>query len=258
MLRIEIAEKVRNYLLMFVLMIFSLMVMMVPVAMSTEFSGFREVLQYFALILIVLFGSSLFTSNAISQYASQASGMSALMLPASALEKFLASLLLNLLFLVPVLCVFWWLHYYTLDIANAKLVNQDSKYHPVTADIVNYTSFGYFGIQACVFLGSIFFRKGAYIKTAAIAVGLAFVTTVINVMFVSSMTQNPSKLTALPLSGWKLWYFEEIGAPRWNFASFYYEFPLNNSLLLMTQLVTVAFIMALWACAFFQLKERQI
>jgi hypothetical protein len=257
-LRLEIAEKGRNYLLMTTLMAFAILVMLTPVTMSREFSGFREVLHYFALFLVVLFGSSLFTSSALTQFTAPATGISALMVPASTTEKFLSSLLFNLLFLVPLLCFYWWLHFYTLDIANEKIVNQNSRYHPMTADIVNYTSLAYFGIQACVFLGSVFFRKTAYIRTAVIAIAIAFIVSVANTMIVSNFTGNPTKVTALPLSGWKLWYYNEDGGTKWKYASIYYYLPLTDNLLLMAQLVTAAFIILLWTCAFYQLKEREI
>lgn len=257
-LRLEIAEKGRNYLLMSALMAFAILVMLTPVTMSREFSGFREVLHYFALFLIVLFGSSLFTSNALAQYTAPATGISALMVPASTTEKFLSSLLFNLLFLVPLLCFYWWLHFYTLDMANAKIINQQSRYHPMTADIVYYTSFGYFGIQACVFLGSIFFKKAAYIKTAVIAISIAFTVSIANTMLAIYFTDNPTKATALPLSGWKLWYHNEDGSTKWRFASIYYYLPLPDNVLLMAQLVTAVFIILLWTCAFYQLKEREI
>lgn len=257
-LRLEIAEKGRNYLLMTTLMGFAILVMLTPVTFSREFSGFREVLHYFALFLIVLFGGSLFTSGALAQFSAPATGISALMVPASTTEKFLSSLLFNLLFLVPLLCFYWWLHYYTLDIANEMIINQNSRYHPMPTDIVIYTSFGYFGIQACVFLGSIFFRKSAYIRTAVIAVGLAFVVSVANTMIVSNFTGSPTKVTAMPLTGWKLWYYNEDGGTKWKYASIYYYLPLTDNLLLMAQLVTGAFIILLWMCTFYQLKEREI
>lgn len=257
-LRLEVAEKGRNYVLMAFLMVFGMLVMMMPVTMSREFSPFREVLHYFALFLILLFGSSLFTNGALAQYTSPATGIAALMMPASRVEKFLSSLLFNLLFLAPILCFYWWLHFYTLETANEKIINQNSKYHPMTADIVNYTTFGYFGIQACVFLGSIFFKKGAYIKTAVIALVIAFMVSVANMMLVTSFTDNPTKVTALPLSGWKLWYYNEDGSMKWRFASIYYYLPLPDNLLLLTQFVTAAFIILLWICAFYQLKEREI
>jgi hypothetical protein len=258
-LRLEIAERGRNYLLMASLMAFAMTVLMVPVTMSREFSGFREVLHFFSLFLILLFGGSLFTSGALAQYTTSATGISGLMIPASTTEKFLSSLLFNLLFLVPLLCFYWWLHYYTLETANANLTNQAFKYHPMPADIVNYTTFGYFGIHACVFLGSIFFKKNAYIKTAVIAIGIAFVVSVANTIIAINFTGNPTKVTALPLSGWKLWYYNEDGsAAKWQFASIYYYLPLSDNLLLMAQLVTGAFVILLWMCAFYQLKEREI
>lgn len=258
-LRLEVAEKGRNYVLMAFLMAFAMTVLMVPITMSREFSGFREVLHHFALILIVLFGSSLFTSSALTQFSDPATGISALMTPASAIEKFLSSLLFNLLFLVPLLCFFWWLHFYTMEIANANIINQAFKYHPVTTDILNYITFGYFVIQAFIFLGSIFFRKNTYIKTAVVAVVIAFTVSIANMMIASNFADNPTKTVAMPLSGWKLWYYSEDGSPaKWRFASIYYYLPLSDNLQLIAQLVTATLIVLLWTCAYYQLKEREI
>jgi hypothetical protein len=65
MLRLDWADKGKNYLLMACVLISCLLILMVPVALSDEYGNFREVLHYFALIMILLLGGSLYTSNAL-------------------------------------------------------------------------------------------------------------------------------------------------------------------------------------------------
>jgi hypothetical protein len=258
MLRLDWAEKGRNSLLMASVLIFCMLAMMVPIALYDEYSNFREMLQYFAMITILLFGGSLYTSNAFSQYSASDTGIAALMLPASQTEKFLSSLLINLVFVIPFLIFFWQFHYFITDYANEKLPVKGDKYRYIPKDFMLYSTYCYLGIQSAVFLGSIYFRKSSYIKTAALVIGFAFVTTIANLMLAAGLTSNPSKFVAFPLTGWKIWYYpnDEIARPEYAAAFYHMTFP--PEVFTALQVFAVFTALMLWACAYFQLKEREI
>lgn len=258
MLRLDWAEKGRNSLLMASVLTFCLLAMMAPIALYDEYSNFREILQYFALMMILLFGASLYTSSAFSQYSASDTGIAALMLPASQTEKFLSSLLINLVFVIPFLIFFWQFHYFITDFANEKLPVNGEKYRYIPNDFMLYSTYCYLGIQSAVFLGSIYFRKSSYIKTAALVIGFAFVTTIANLMLATGLASNPSKFVAFPLSGWKLWYYSKDGVSRPEYAAGFYHMTFPPEVFTALQVFAVFTALMLWTCAYFQLKEREI
>ncbi|WP_353721329.1 hypothetical protein [Dyadobacter sp. 676] len=264
MLRFDAAEKGRNYLMMASLLLFGTGAMMFPVTLSTEFSPFLELLHHFALMMILLFGGSLYTSNAFSQFSDPSTGIASLMLPASKIEKFLSSLVLNWLFVVPFIAIFFQLHYLTFDIANAKLTQPGARYEYINRDVVTYVSFCYFLIQSSVFLGSIWFKKASYVKTAIIFVGISFLLCCANFVLASRLViaaspgVMPAKVNAFPLSGWKIWFYNPDKSQNFLYNSTFYHVPFPDNLLLAVQIAT-AFVAAIfWVCAYFQLREREI
>lgn len=258
MLRLDWAEKGRNAMLMAAVLLFCMVAMMLPIALSDEYSSFREVLHYFALVMVVLFGGSLYTNTAFSQYSSPGTGIAALMIPASRLEKFLSSLLLNLAFVIPFIIFFWQFHYFIFDIANEKLPVGVNKYRYIAYDLLLYLTYSYFIIQAVVFWGSIFFRKASYIKTAAIFLGFVFVVACVNYILAARLTNTPSKLTAFPLTGWKLWYYPQSPATRPEYMAGFYHLTFPAALETAVQAFAVLLALLIWTSAYFQMKEREI
>ncbi|WP_342087153.1 hypothetical protein [Dyadobacter sp. OTU695] len=258
MLRIDWADKGKNYLLMAGVLISCLLILMVPVALSDEYGNFREVLHYFALIMVLLLGGSLYTSNAFSQYSASDTGIAATMLPASGVEKFLSSLLINLLFVISFLVFFWQFHYWIIDIANKNLPASSDKYRYIPEDFMLYSTYSYFGIQSAVFLGSVYFRKSAYIKTAAVFIGFACILTLINLMFATRLASNPSKIVAFPLTGWKLWYYSKDGMSQPEYVAGFYHLTFPPEMFTALQIFSVFIALMLWTCAYFQMKEREI
>jgi hypothetical protein len=257
MLKLDIAEKGKTYLLMFSLLIFGVLLMMLPVTFAEGYNNMREVLHYFAVIMLLLFGGSLFTSSAFSQFSNPSTGISALMMPASRTEKFLSSFLINQLFVTAFLVIFWQIHYVTIDIANEKLVNPTPRYRHFHYSYFLYSIFGYYIIQAVVFLGSIYFKKASYAKTAGVFAVCAFLLACFNYMVAIRFTKPATSVTAFPLSGWKVWFLSENGRPS-PYSNVFYDLALPHDVLLATQGFVALLVMMLWAAAFFQMKERQI
>jgi hypothetical protein len=258
MLRLVWADKGKNYLLMACVLISCLLILMVPVALSDEYGNFREVLHYFALIMILLLGGSLYTSNAFSQYSASDTGIAALMLPASGIEKFFSSLLINLVFVVSFLIFFWQFHYFIIDVANENLPPTSDKYRYIPEDFMLYSTYSYLGIQSAVFLGSIYFKKSSYIKTAAVFIGFGLIMTLVNLMFATKLASNPSKIAVFPLTGWKLWYYSKDGMSRPEYVAGFYHLTFPPEMFTALQIFSVFIALMLWTCAYFQMKEREI
>ncbi|PSL20766.1 hypothetical protein [Dyadobacter jiangsuensis] len=258
MLRFDAAEKGRNYLMMAGVLVFSLLALMVPITLSNEYSNFRSIMHFAGLFMVVLFGGSLYTSGAFAQYSSQGSGIAALMIPASRIEKFLSSLLLNLAFVIPFLIFFWQFHYWTTDYANTLLPSKSDTYKYIPRDFFDYTVCMYLVIQALVFLGSIYFKKYAYIKTAVATIAFASLLTYLNFLLAVNFATRPNKITAFPLAGWKMWFYPEEGMTRPKYIAGFYHITFPDSMHYAAQAFAVWLAVMLWICAYYQMKEREI
>jgi len=258
MLRFDAAEKGKNYLMMAGVLVFCLLAMLLPITMTNEYSEFRRILHFMALFMIALFGSSLYTSNALSQYSSPDTGIASLMIPASRVEKFLSSLLLNLAFVLPFLLLFWQLHYRTVDHANTLLPPGANPYQYIPKDFADYTIYAYILIHAVVFCGSVYFKKFAYIKTAAIGIAFVAVLSYFNYILSMQFASRPSMLTVYPLTGWKTWFNVEDGMSRPRYMAGFYHITLSEPMLHAVQAFTVAVAVMIWLAAYYRLKEREI
>lgn len=258
MLRFDAAEKGRNYLMMAGVLVFCLLAMMLPITQTTESSEFLRILHFAALFMITLFGGSLYTSTAFSQYSDQSTGIAALMIPASRLEKYFSSLLLNLAFLIPFLIFFWQLHYWTIDYANTLLPSGVTEYGYIPKDLLEYTTCCYLIMQAAIFLGSIYFKKFAYIKTAVVTILFSSLLAYFNYSLAIKFASKPSKFLAYPLSGWKVWFYTEEGMERPKYFAGFYHLTLSDTMHYAAQGFAAWLAVMLWICAYYQMKEREI
>jgi hypothetical protein len=258
MLRSDAAEKGRNYLMMAGVLMFTLLAFMVPITLSHEYSNFRSIMHFAALFMVVLFGGSLYTSGAFAQYSQQSNGIAALMIPASRIEKYLSSLLLNLAFVIPFLIFFWQFHYWATDYANSIIPSSPDEYRYIPRDFFDYTVCSYFIIQAAVFLGSIYFKKYAYIKTAVAVIIFSTLLTFCNYDLGIRLGDKPSKLVAFPLTGWKMWFYPEQGVVRPRYIVGFYHVTHSEAMSYAVQGFAVWFAVTLWICAYYQMKEREI
>lgn len=257
MMKLELVEKGKNNLMMAALLVVLLLIMLVPIALYDEPHGFREALHYMALFMIMLFGSSLYSGSALSQYTNTSTGMAALMIPASRTEKFLSVLIANLLFVVPFLIFYVQLHYFTIDIANAKSASTAYKYSYIKLDYLRYFVYFYFAMHSFIFLGSIHFAKSAYIKTAIILTVICIAGFVLHIYLANVFTSYPMKNNTLPF-GWQISTFEFRGNQviHENTKSYHVMFPPN--IYGLVQLFPVFLTLAFWYASFLKLKEKQI
>ena len=258
MLRFDVAEKGRNYLMMAGALVFCILAMMLPITQTSEPSEFLRILHFAALFMIALFGGSLYTSTAFAQYSEQSNGIAALMIPASRLEKYFSSLLLNLVFVIPFLIFFWQFHYWTIDYANTLLPSGITNYGYIPEDLFEYTTYCYLIIQASIFLGSIYFKKFAYIKTAVVAIVFGSMLAYFNYSLAIKFASKPSKFLAYPLSGWKVWFYTEEGMERPKYFAGFYHIKFSETIEYAMQGFAVWLAVMLWICAYYQMKEREI
>jgi hypothetical protein len=257
MLKLDLAEKGRNMLLLSALLVAAVVLMLLPVTMSRDPTGFREALHYLALFMVLLFGGSFYSSNALTQYSSPQTCIAALMVPASKLEKYLSSFVLNIIFIVPFLIFFVQLHYYTIDIGNSKVPEGGYRYNYIQSEPLEYFYYSYFILHSIVFLGSIYFPKTSYIKTASFVLITVIAVFAINTSIASHLTGYPQKIVAFPLTGWKIWESDNMFMIRDGHTKFYHVlFPENTVALLKAFAVVVA--ASFWIIAYVRLKEKEI
>lgn len=250
MLKLDLAEKGKNNLGMAALLVVVLLLLMLPVTTSNTFRGVLEAMHHIALIMIVFLGGSLYTSSVFTSYASPSTGIAALMIPASTIEKFLSTLLLNLLFIIPFLFFFLELHFATLNYANSKLPADSYKYHPLSNDVIQYICYTYALAQGLIFLGSIYFTKASYIKSAASGIAIYIIIGVLQIILANAITVKFDKVVTFPFTGWQLWNFGK------DFKYFQINYPAN--FLIFTYIFPVLILLSLWFITFLRLKEKEI
>jgi hypothetical protein len=249
LLRLDIAEKGKNYLLMGTLLMALMLVMMLPLIVYDGFSDLLLILHALALFMVVMFGGSLFTSYAYNQYGSSDTGIAAIMIPASQLEKFLVSLLINLLFIVPVTIFYVKFHYWSVEYANSNFPASARKYNPLPVDIMSYFIYLDVIIQGATILGSIYFKKQAYIKTAGIFFILTVLFASINLVLVYQYTSFPSKVVAFPFGAWQIYYYK---------MNQYYYLNYSETVKNLIYAFPVFFLVSTWFISYVRLKEKEI
>ncbi|WP_221390786.1 hypothetical protein [Dyadobacter sp. NIV53] len=249
LLKLDFSEKSKNYFLTTGLFVATMLLFMLPITWSKDVSELLYLFHPLALFMIIMFGGSLLTTSVFSQYASSDTGIAALMVPASRLEKYLSALLLNLLFIVPLALLFLQIHICTIDLANSKLYGGIEKYKYIPKELLQYFFSLHVIIQGAVFLGSIYFTKLSYIKTASAVFVTAILVGGINFLFANFVTSFPSKAVAFPFSAWKIWYYESN-------KSYYLDYP--EPVQSLVYLFPAFFLLGTWYIAYVRLKEKEI
>lgn len=254
LVKAEYAEKGRIQVLTAGLLLVALLVMMLPIMFVDDSKWSMSEFHGVALLMVVLFGGSLYTGLAFSQYGPRDKGMAALMVPASRLEKFLTPLVLNLLFIVPFMVLFLVLEDWTIDYANAKLSTTSpwETYRKLPESMLFYLTSLYMIIQGVVFLGSLYFTKSSYVKTATtfFIIFLAFVAANLGIVHFLVGDANPSSIVAFPFWGWEVLYY----LPSYHSYQVSYFKDIQNLMYLLPILITIS----LWYITYVRLKEKEI
>lgn len=179
------AENKKRYLLSVAAYMSLLLVWFVFIMLTDDHDplarGLQQITFYFSFILVGPFYASQF----FSELSSKAKGTNYLMVPASSLEKLLSSLFYVLIFFPLVfIAAFYVVDILAVFIANAshpgydgildrqggllkaKLVNVFYSPRPNDREALYYGILMFFALQSAALLGSIYFGKYSYIKTA--------------------------------------------------------------------------------------------
>ncbi|WP_138477927.1 hypothetical protein [Dyadobacter bucti] len=256
-LKLDVAEKGRNLLLLAALLITSLLLMLLPITMSKEPSGLREALHYMALFMVMIFGTTFYSSYALTQYSAPSSCIAALMVPASKVEKFLSAMFLNFVFIIPFLFFFIKLHHVTIDIGNSMIPAGGYKYSYISDDVFAYFLYCYFILHAVVFLGSIFFTKASYIKTAVFVLIITLIAVFGNLAIANLITGYPEKIVAFPMTGWKIWDNSDMFMIRDGHTKFYQILHPDNAVFAF-RVFAALLALSFWYIAYVRLREKEI
>ncbi len=245
LLKLDFATNGKTYLSTAGLIVGLMVLLMSGVLFSGTYRNLLEMLHPLALFMCVLLGGSLFTSTFFAQYGVPDRGIHALMVPASRLEKFLVALLVNMVFTVLFITLFWQLHHLFLGIANAKLPTPGPKYNPIPPEPRIFLTYSFFLLQGAAFLGSIYFSKMAFVKAAGAFLGVALVVFFFN-LWMSNAFAEASNMFAFPFTGWR--FFRD--------RPYVVDFP--ETVVYIKWSFLVLLVVALWGIAFVRLREKQI
>ncbi|GAB3178347.1 hypothetical protein [Telluribacter humicola] len=245
----ELAFKGQSYLLTAVPVLAFLLLMMLPTIFIGASNSKLPGLHFAALLLPVLLGGSLYTNLAFSQYTSRDTGIAALMVPASRLEKVLSALLFNLLFEIPLLLLFLFLHSWTIDFVNSKLPPNSYQYEKISSDTLQAFIIMYVLFQGFLFLGSLYFVKASFVKASAVFIVAAALISQANLWFAEYLASNPYMMGASPFSGWRITF---DGSHHYHHID---HSPLFQNLFYTLPLL---FLLALWYITYVRLGEKEI
>nr|WKN36030.1 hypothetical protein K4G66_27060 [Tunicatimonas sp. TK19036] len=244
-LRLHFAEYRKSYLLSLGLCIGGMVLLMSPILLTQQYNDALYIVHISALFGI-LFGSSLFTSTAFNAYSNASQGITAIMLPASQAEKFLVILLTNLLFVLLIGLVFLGLHFGLVDLANEQLLPSSRPYRPIPSEVLRFSLFTYFLLQGCCFMGSIFFKKNAFIMTLGVATAVVVLAFGFNLFLAYQFTGDAEQVMAFPFTFWNV-----VLDRRYTI-----EYPDTINTLIRGFLLLM--VVATWGIAYVKLKEKEI
>jgi hypothetical protein len=249
LIKLDFAEKGRNYLMMGGMLITLMFFLMLPIALIRQYTQVLIMLHALALFMVVMFGGSLFTSQIFQHYSTPATAIAAIMIPASRLEKFLSAIFTNLLFVVPFMLIFLKTHTDTIIYANAHLTSKEFQYNMIPANALDYFVAMYLVIQGAVLLGSIYFKKFSYIKSAIVFFLVYLLVGLCYLWQAYHLADAPMKLVSFPFTSWDVYLAGTNERYHVDFPEGYqhivYAFP-------------VFLLLAFWLIAFVRLREKQI
>ncbi|MEQ9440177.1 MAG: hypothetical protein RIG62_14080 [Cyclobacteriaceae bacterium] len=245
MLKFYIAEYRRSYLITLALMVGGMLLLMSPILATERYNDLLYGL-HISSIFVVILGSSLFTGTAFSAYNNPSQGIPALMLPASRLEKFLVIWLANLLFVVLVAGIFYYLHHGLIYLANQDMTPTVQHYWPLPSEVFGFIGFSYFLLQGACFLGSLYFTKNAFIKTLGVLMLALVLAFGFNLFLAYQFTGTPDHINTFPFTFW------DVLEGR------HYRVVFPSSVSTLTKVFLAGVVIALWAITYVRLKEKEI
>ncbi|SOD92270.1 hypothetical protein [Spirosoma fluviale] len=246
---LDFSQKWKQYVWVGSLLIGCVLLTQLPPLFYEAYNNIWQLIQYAAIPLVLLFGSSFYTSTALSDYTGGQKGIFALMIPASTGEKTLCSLLVNLVFVIPFLLSFWLLHYQTTLMANERISVGVNRYSAVSREVAIYASYCYFLIHSAVFVGSIYFAKLAYVKTLTYLLVGALAISILNTAYAKFLADYPLMLGAIPFAGWSVVRDSSLTVYRVSAADLTYPWPY---------ILPLVVVLGFFVVSYKRLQEKQI
>jgi len=245
LLKLDFAENGKRNILSFTV-ILGIMVLLMNPYIDFDKIQLEPTFLHLLALCIAMFCGSLLTSLTFSKYSDAAQCIAAISLPASQTEKFLAILFTNLLFMTLLIGLFFVMHFTFTDIIN-EMNPKSRMITKLPANVATVLGFIFFLIQASSFLGSVYFVKSAYIKTAAVLLGTVIFIFLVNSTMVSQLSDTTLYVQGNPFMSWN---FSRNGR--------YFSVQYSESYLKFIETFMVSGLISLWFIAYVRLKEKEI
>jgi len=207
-------------------------------------NGIQE--AFFAVFLV--FSGSVFASLAFSNLGHKNNAISILTLPVSTFERFLVSWIYSfVIFQIAFVACFYAVDIAIINISNHNSTTKTEVFDIISADSRMYIVFLCFWLLHGVsFLGSVFFQKLHFIKTALVFFLVLTILVFAN-QALARLIMDHHVSVRMPLSN----LFIKEGT------SMYYIDTHASMPLILTIMLSVG-ALCLWAAAYFKLKEKQV
>lgn len=250
-LQLHLSEHIRSYLLGIGVLFGVWIIMLTPsTARTTHFS--ENVYRFHAILFCFIFGGAgaWFASEVFRVLSTPIRGIPQLMLPASQLEKYLVGFMMLLLFILVFIGVFYTVEGICFSIINAKVPVAEPRYEllnlmgpqiPFDLRYLSWLTPSFF------LLGSIYFAKGAFIKTSAIAFMLYFFVIFLNELLILQLFPEREHYGNTPFSEV---FFRQNGRR--------YDIELLGLPKLIITTILLLIPPGLWFIAYVRFKEKQL
>jgi len=244
-MKLEFQENGRYYLLSFGMIVGLMLTLMIPVAFAGRSYVMLMLLHLLGFFVAVMLGGSLLMNSAFTAYHDPAKGISMLMLPVSTLEKFLAKFLLLSSIITINLLIFSFLHPFLLDIANQGLTN--NAYQTIPAQEFRQLTYIYFIAMAVFMLGSIYFQKFSFLKTAGYGLLASLFIYLLDYGLAYELTNHPDGLFNMPFEYWDM-----------NINSNHVLLEAASPFNALVAIILIALIPCIFIIAYLRLKEKEL
>lgn len=244
LLKLDFAENGKKNLLSLAVVLGLMLLLMNP-AVDSRKIGFDPIFLHILSFCISLFCGSLLTILAFEKYATPTTGIAATLIPASQTEKFITAFMSSILFMSVLLCSFFVLHYQFTEILIQRY--PERRMVPIPSDIMIAFSYIFYLVHAVAFLGSIYFPKATYIKTASVFFAFLVICFFINWIMVSQMVEEGTIVQGPPLAKWNVFRNQT-----------YIQVEYSKTTFLAVKTFLALFVLTLWYVAYVRLKEKEI
>lgn len=198
--------------------------------------------------LFLLLGGSIFASTVFSDLGEKRRAIQSLMLPASAIEKYLVGWIYTVV-IYPLLCISC---FYVIDCFFVFVVNGKSDAELVNVFSTNNDSHVLFGIYGLLnslsLFGAVFFEKLHFVKTAFLFFVALAVTIFINKALLQMLIPEETR-AMLP--------FAQVGLGKRGMAYAEILLPFGVQEIYVS-VVLISTMLLFWLAAYFRLREKQI